>query len=309
MTVLVEEGVLRANQYLVAGSTYGKVRALENYKGERIKTAAPGTPALVLGFKSIPAFGDWFEVVESEKMARDWLNKRHREDSIKSLTKPKSVSVGDIERAVSEGQVKEIAVLLKADAQGSLESVSQALELVGNDEVRVRIVSAGIGDITENDINTATASGAIVLGFHVSINSAVNQLAKRQGVTFNLYKVIYELLDDVREWLSALLSPETVETELGVLEILAIFKTTKDKVICGGTVISGQMESGVTVQIMRDQEVLDEVELIELRRGTDVIAGAQSGEECGLSITRQSVVPEVGDRLRLIRRETKSRSL
>lgn len=309
ITLLVEEGQLKVGDFMVAGSTYGKVRALEDFRGKKLKVATPGTPAVVLGFKAVADFGDWFEGVHTEREARDWLTTKDREGSIKSLTKPKSVSAGDIDRAVTEGQVKELAVLVKADAQGSLESVIQALQIAGNDEVRVRVVQSGVGDITENDINTATASGALVLGFHVAINSSVNQLAKRNGVTFKLYKVIYELLDDVREWLSSMLPPETIETELGTLEILAIFKVTKDKIITGGKVLQGQLENDARVQIIRDAEVLDEVDLIELRRGADLIQGAQSGEEVGLSLARATVLPEVGDTLRFLRRRSQERRL
>lgn len=309
ITLLVEEGQLKVGDFMVAGSTYGKVRALEDFRGKKLKVATPGTPAVVLGFKAVADFGDWFEGVHTEREARDWLTSKDREGSIKSLTKPKSVSAGDIDRAVTEGQVKELAVLVKADAQGSLESVIQALQAVGNNEVRVRVVQSGVGDITENDINTATASGALVLGFHVAINSSVNQLAKRNTVTFKLYKVIYELLDDVREWLSSMLPPETIETELGTLEVLAIFKLTKDKIITGGKVLKGQLEQDARVQIIHAGEVMDEVDLIELRRGADLIQGAQSGEEVGLSLARAQAVPEVGDTLRFLRRRSQERRL
>lgn len=309
ISLLIEGGHLRVGDYVVAGSTYGKIRALEDYRGEPLKEATPGTPAVALGFKAVADFGDWFEAVGSEKEARAWLGQRNREASIKSLTKPKSVSARDIEKAVTEGQVNELAVLIKADAQGSLESVVQALHLVGNDEVRVRIVQAGVGDITENDINTATASGALVLGFHTTLSSAVNQLAKRNNVTFKTYKVIYDLLDDAREWLSSMLEPETIEQELGKLEILAVFKTTRDKVICGGRITSGRFEPETLIQIFHAGEMIDEVALLELRRGADLLQGAQEDEECGVSLARHEAIPVVGDELRCIRRSTQERRL
>ena len=308
VTVLVEEGTLKAHDWLVAGSSYGKVRSMENYRGERIKSALPSTPVVVSGFKSVPKFGDWFEVVADEKAARVFQTSRERQSSIKSLIKPKSVSAKDIERAVTRGQVKELTVLVKADAQGSLESITQAFAALENDEVRVKIVSSGIGDISENDINTAVATGAMVIGFHVSISAAVNHLAKRSGVTFQMYKVIYDLLDDVRGWLSSMLDPEVIETEIGELELLAIFKTTKDRVICGGKVLSGQVDAGSHIVVKRGKETVGEVDLIELQKQQDSAQTVFADEECGMQVTRE-ITPEVGDHFVFVRRETKERTL
>lgn len=308
VTVLVQEGTLHAHEFLVAGSTYGKVRAMEDFTGKQIKSATPSTPVVISGFKSVPRFGDWFEVVADEKAAREWQNSRERESSIKSLIQPKSVSAKDIERAVTAGQVKELTVLVKADAQGSLESITQAFRSLENDEVRVKIVSSGIGDISENDINTAVATGAIVLGFHVSISAAVNQLAKRSGVSFQLYKVIYDLLDDVREWLSDMLEPEVVETEIGELELLAVFKTTKDRVICGGKVIRGQAEAGAHIIVKRGDETIGEVDMLELQKQQQSAQTVFADEECGMAVSRE-ITPEVGDHFIFVKRETVERSL
>jgi translation initiation factor IF-2 len=307
-TALVEDGTLSQNQYIVAGSTYAKIKSLEDYTGKRIKSATPGTPVVVSGFKDVPAFGDWFEVVETEKAAREWLTARQRDSSIKSLMRPKSVSAGDLARAVTDGRVKEVTVLLKADAQGSVESLTQALEGIGNDEVRVKIVQANVGDITENDINTAAATGALVLGFHVGIAGAVTQLAKRSNVNYQIYKVIYELLDDVRGWLNTLLEPEIVETEIGKLELLAVFKTTKDKVICGGKMLKGKVEPGVTAHVKRGKEDIGEALVVEVKKGAETVTSAMEEEECGLLLER-TLVPEAGDTLTFIRRESVARSL
>lgn len=308
VTVLVQDGTLQAHDWLVAGSSYGKIRSMENYLGERLKTALPSTPVVVSGFKSVPKFGDWFEVVADEKTARDFQTSQQRQSRIKSLIKPKSVSAQDIERAVTRGQVKELTVLVKADAQGSLESITQAFAALENDEVRVKIVSSGIGDISENDINTAVATNAMVIGFHVSISAAVNQLAKRSGVTFQMYKVIYDLLDDVRGWLSSMLDPEVIETEIGELELLAIFKLTKDRVICGGKVLTGQVDAGSHVVVKRGKEVVGEVDLVELQKQQDSAQTVFADEECGMAVTRD-ITPEVGDHFVFVRRETKERSL
>ncbi|MCC7543235.1 translation initiation factor IF-2 [bacterium] len=308
VTLLVQEGRLKTGSVIVAGSTYAKVRALENEKGQRMKAATPGMPVVVTGFKGVPAYGDWFEGVASEKVAKDWLAAKSRETSIKSLVRNKVVSANDIERAVNRGQVKTVAVILKADTQGSVESILQALEGIGNDEVAINIVFSGIGDISENDINTANATGAVVLGFHVSIQSAVNQLAKRTGVTYKLYQIIYELLDDAREWLTSLLEPETITTELGTLELLAIFKTAKDTVICGGKVLSGSVEPGVEIEVVREGEVVGSTELMELKKGSDVVQAALVEEECGMLVKR-TMTFAVGDIFRFIKHEQVARTL
>ncbi len=308
VTLLVQEGRLKTGSIIVAGSTYAKIRALEDDKGNRIKAATPGMPVVVTGFKAVPAYGDWFEGVTSEKVAKDWLATKSRESSIKSLVRHKVVSAVDLERAVNRGQVKSVAVILKADTQGSVESIIQSLEAIGNDEVRINIVSSGIGDITENDINTANATGAIVLGFHVSIQSAVNQLAKRTNVTYQMYQIIYELLDDAREWLNGLLEPETVTTELGSLELLAIFKTAKDSVICGGKVVSGSVEPGVEIEVMRGGEVVGSTELLELKKGADIVQTALVDEECGM-LVRRTMTFAVGDTFRFIKHEQVARTL
>lgn len=308
VTLLVQEGKLKTGSIIVAGSTYAKIRALEDDRGHRMKAATPGMPVVVTGFKAVPAYGDWFEGVVSEKVAKDWLAAKSRESSIKSLVRHKVVSAVDLERAVDRGQIKTVAVILKADTQGSVESIVQSLEAIGNDEVRINIVSSGIGDITENDINTANATGAIVLGFHVSIQSAVNQLAKRTNVTYQMYQIIYELLDDARAWLNGLLEPETVTTELGSLELLAIFKTAKDSVICGGKVVSGSVEPGVEIEVLRDGEVVGSTELLELKKGADVVQTALVDEECGMLVKR-TMTFAVGDTFRFIKHEQVARTL
>ncbi|QQS27162.1 translation initiation factor IF-2 [bacterium] len=309
VTLLIEQGTLKPGDYVVAGSTYGKVRSLDNYAGKPIKQATPSTPVVVTGFKAVPAFGDWFEVVENEKVAKDWQIKQARKSSIKSVAKPKSVNASDLARAVSRGAVKELTIIIKADAQGSLESITQALHLIGNEEVQVKIAASGVGAITEGDIHTATATGAIILGFHTTISGAVNQLAKRSGVTFQLYQVIYDLLDDVREWLTALLEPEIIETEVGRLKLLAVFKTTKDHVICGGKVIQGQAEAGASIQIMREGELLGTTKLVELQKQMQPAQTVLADEECGMSVERVEIAPEVGDEFVFIRREVRERSL
>ena len=180
--------------------------------------------------------------------------------------------------------------------QGSLESLLSAIEQVGNDEVRAKVVSSGVGDIAESDVQSASATGAIVLGFHVGINAAVNQQAKREGVEFKLYKVIYELLDDVREWLSSMLEPEIIETENAKLQILGVFKTTKDKVICGGKVLSGKIVPDLEFKIMRKSKQVGTGKLLSLQKDKQTAKEVMQNEECGMEVSATKSI-ELGDEL------------
>lgn len=308
VTLLLQNGEINLSDWIVVGKSYGKIRSLENYKGDKIKKATPAMPAIISGLKELPVFGDWFEEVENEKIAKDWINSQTRKASFKSLTSAKSMSSSDITRAVIEGKVKELAVLVKADTQGSLESLVSSLESAGNEEVRVKIINSGIGDISESDINTANAGNAIILGFNISISAAVNQLAKRSSVDFKLYKIIYELLDDVRDWLSSLLPPEIIITEHAKLKILGVFKTTKNLVICGGKVLSGKITPDLDIKIISNKKEIGHAKLTSLQKNKEVAKEVVEGEECGLSIETNSTISE-GDEILFYSSQTKARKL
>lgn len=308
VTLLIQEGTLHLSDYIVVGETYGKVRNLEDYRGGKIREATPSTPVIVLGLKNLPAFGDWFEAVESERIARDWVTKQAKTKTIKSLMSIKSSSAADLNAAVEEGKVKELALLVKADVAGSLESLSTNLENIGNSEVRVRIIGSGIGPINETDINTASAAGAMIVGFNVSISAAINQLAKRSRVEFKLYRVIYELLDDVRGWLTELLPPEIVETEIGRLEVLAIFKVSRDQIVTGGKVIAGKITPNLNLQIERKGKIIGKSKLISLQKNKQAAREIAEGEECGLVIENFGTL-EPGDNLVFIQTEQRQRQL
>lgn len=310
VTLLLQNGDLKVGDWIVVGKSYGKVRSLEDYRGEAIKKATPAMPVVVSGLKDLPVFGDWFEEVASEKIAKDWMNSQTRKASFKSLTATKSMNSSDIARAVIDGKIKELAVIVKADAQGSLESLIDSLESIGNEEVRVKIIGTGLGDISENDINAASASttNAIILGFNVGISGPVNQLAKRSGVEFKLYKIIYELLDDVRNWLSSLLEPETIETEHARLKILGVFKTTKNMVICGGKVTSGKILPNLAIKIFSKKEQIGEAKLDSLQKNKELAKEVVEGEECGLSVETKTPI-NLDDELVFYSTEQKARSL
>lgn len=306
---LVEEGTLQAGQFVVAGTTYAKVRALESTDGMSIKSAEPSTPVVITGFKALPEFGDEFIVVKDEKTARAETEKtaaeRHTNNSNGGM------SGSDLLRMISRTkQMQEFNIIVKADVQGSLTSVIDSLKALDTDEVAVRIVGAGVGTLTENDMHLAATSSAVVYGFNVVAPTDIKRLASRDKVSIRLYKVIYELIDDVKSELSELLAPEVVETEQGRLVVRAVFKTTKTEVICGGEVTKGKLVVPSLAKVMRGDEQLAEVEVTNLKRGPQDAKEVLEGEMCGLSFRSNGKIElQEGDRLEVFTRAVVSRTL
>lgn len=306
-TVLVQSGTLKVGDFIVAGSTYAKVRNLDDYRGKSIKQATPGMPAVVTGFKAVPDFGNLFVQVDSEKAAKEQSVANRRQSSIKSMVKVKKIDVESLTSAITAGDVDELNVVVKADVQGSLESLLESLASLRNSEVGVKVVSSGVGDVSENDIATAAASGALVIGFNTSISSTVKQLANREKVNVQLYRVIYELLDDLRAVLSQMLKPETIETEQATLKVLGVFKTTKTMVICGGEVTSGKLVNDLDLRITRGKEVIGEGKITNLQKDKQEAKEVVQGEQCGMSIATATPI-EVDDVLSFYTSEERARS-
>jgi translation initiation factor IF-2 len=307
-TVLVQQGRLATGDAIVAGDTYAKVRSLDDYRGKRIKEAFPGMPVVVTGFRAVPAFGNNFYAASDEKAARDKATASKRSYQVKSLMKVKKIGLEELQGAITAGQVKELNVIIKADVQGSLESLLESLENLRNDEVAVKVVSSAVGDISESDVTTAKTSGALMIGFNVGISSAVKQLANREQVKVQVYKVIYELLDDLRELLESMLEPETLENTIGTLEILGVFKTTKTAVICGGLVKSGKVEQKALVRILDGKEAIGTGTLTNLQRDKQDAKEVFEGEQCGLSVATTTPIV-VGNTLEFYTTETRARHL
>lgn len=307
-TFLIQEGTLEQGDWVIAGSSYGKIRTLEDFKNKKLKKAGPSVPVVVSGLKSLPEFGNWFEQIKTEKEAKDWVARQERKQSIKSVVSLKSVTAQDIANAVTEGEARELPVVIKADVQGSLESLISALEQVGNNEVRVKIVASGVGDIVESDVQTASAVKALVLGFNVGISGSVNQMAKHLGVDFKLYRVIYELLDDVREWLGNMLAPEIIETEHARLKVLGVFKATKSKVICGGEVLSGKIVPDLELRVIRHAKEVATGKLVSLQKDKQTTKEVMQGEQCGMEIEINKAV-EVDDEISFFTTTKQARKL
>jgi len=306
---LVEHGELKQGDFLVAGSVYGKARTIHDTNGSKIKTAGPSTPVLISGFKSLPDFGDVFEVVKSEKEAIKIAEKNTAEKD--NSGKSSNVSDSELLRIISQkNKLQELNIVVKADVQGSLTSVLDSLKTIGTSEVAVRVVSSGVGAINDSDLYTASTSDAILYGFHVAFPQGLKQTASRDKISVRLYDVIYELLDDATQELSDLLAPEVIEKDLGRLKVKKVFKTTQKEIITGGEVTVGTIAAPAKVKITRDKEVIAEVEATRLQRGPQEVKMVEKGEECGVTIATESKINlQEGDHLEFFTRELKERTL
>lgn len=308
--LLIERGELSPGRFLVAGTSYGKIRTLLDFQGKPLKSAGPSTPVTVTGFKELPQFGDEFTVAKNEKEARHMTEKARVERERDAAST--NVTGADLLKMMSQKhESQEFKVIIKADVQGSLTSVIDSLKLVDTGgEVTLRIIGSGVGNISENDVRLAADEKTVIYGFNVDLPPAVKRLATRDKVQVRLYKVIYELLDDARQSMSQLLAPEVVETEIGALTIKGVFRTLKDTVIAGGEVTQGKVAAGLLARVKRDGVQLAEVEVTSVQRQQQEAKEVFEGELCGLSLkTDKKLLLEEGDKLEFFTRELMKRTI
>jgi translation initiation factor IF-2 len=291
-TVLVQNGTLNIGDVLIAGSAFGRVRAMIDYNGHRVKKALPSTPVEVLGFSEVPSAGDVFVVVEDEKLARSIVSRRQtrkREEELKSSTR---VSLDDLFKRIQEGNIKELGIIIKADVQGSVEALRQTLERLSTEEVKVNIIHCGVGAVTETDIMLASASNAIIIGFNVRPDVNARKAAENEKVDVRLYRVIYDAIEDVKAAMGGLLEPEYREIMLGRAEIRKIFKSSKIGTIAGCYVLEGKIERDAGVRLVRDGIVTHEGKLDSLKRFKDDAKEVVQGYECGVTLEKFNDVQE-----------------
>jgi translation initiation factor IF-2 len=308
-TVLVQRGTLRGGDIVVAGAEWGRVRALINDQGEQVQSAGPSTPVEVLGFAGTPEAGDRLAVVENEARAREVTEYRQRERREKSA---RGVKVGgSLEQMMSQLKTagrKEFPLLIKGDVQGSVEAIVSALEKLGTEEVIARILHAGVGAISESDVTLAETSGAAIIGFNVRAHKEAREAAERAGVEIRYYNIIYNLVDDVKQAMSGLLSPLLRETPLGNAEILEVFDVSKIGKVAGCRVTEGKVERGANVRLIRDDVVIHEGKLSTLKRFKDDAREVVAGQECGMSFENYEDIRK-GDVIECYRVESVQRSL
>jgi translation initiation factor IF-2 len=299
-SVVVNAGTLSVGDAFICGHTTGKVRAMTDAAGAKMQSVPPSGAVRVSGFGGVPHVGDILQVVGSEREARDLLKKIMEHDVFQQKK-----GLGDLVSMLTEGKLQQLKIVLKADTQGSLEALQNALSRQATDKVQVKVIHAAIGGVTESDIMMASASTALVLAFRALVPVAVQRTAEREGVQVKQYDVIYKLLEDVQGLLEGLLTPEEEEKILGHLEVKGVFLTQKSEQIIGGRVTDGVIKR-LTFRLQRNGEVVGQGRILSLRKVDQDIKAAKEGAECGMRV-ETSILVEAGDVLEVYHREFKKK--
>ena len=283
-TVLVQNGTLKVGDPIVAGMAYGRVRAMMDDKGRRVPKAGPSTPVEVLGFNEVPSAGDMLNAAEIDKLSRQVAEERRDKLKAEQLKNTQKVSLDDLFNQIAEGQMKDLNIIIKADVQGSVEAVRQALEKLSNDEVRVKCIHGAVGAITDSDVIFASASNAIVIGFNVRPNASARALAEKENVDIRLYRIIYNAIEDIQNAMKGLFKPVYKEVELGRISVRNTFKVSGVGTIAGAYVQDGKVSRNAQVRVVRDGIVVHEGRISSLKRFKDDVKEVAAGYECGIGI-------------------------
>lgn len=283
-TLLVQNGTLNVGDTVVAGTVFGKLRAVFDYRGKKIRKAGPSTPVSVMGLSDVPHAGDLFQVVESEREARVLIQARDHAASAAAAGVKSAITLEQLFEKFQAGEIRELRLIVKADVQGSLEPIVSSLNDMSKGDIAVNILHAETGNIGENDIMLASASDAVVIGFNVQADSAARRLAEAQGVSIRLYEIIYRLTEDVEKALKGMLEPEERETVLGHAEVRAVFHITKVGNIAGCRVLDGEIRRNARIRVLRNKETLHEGGLSSLKHLQDDVREVRAGFECGIGV-------------------------
>ncbi len=294
-TLLVQNGTLKAGDIVVAGSAYGRLRALFDFRGKPVKKAGPSTPVRVMGLNDVPAAGELFRVVNSDKEARDIVHQR-LEAQKQTQQAAKKVSLEDLFAAYQAGEARELNLIVKADVQGSLEPIMTELEKLGQGEIGVKVLYAETGNIGENDVMLASASQAIIIGFNIQADVAARRLAEAEGVSIRLYDVIYRMTEDIEKALKGMLEPELSEKVIGRADVLAVFPISKVGKVAGCRVREGELRRNARVRLLRKGEIVFEGEMASLKHEKEDVREMRTGFECGVGLRNFHDI-EVGDEL------------
>ena len=291
-TLLVQNGTLSAADFVVVGDIYGKIRRMTNENGMVLKSAGPSTPVAVTGLSSVPAAGDRFMAFPTERQAKEIAEKRALEKLEKTRSKSSAMSLSDLNNLVTAGQVEDINVIVKADTDGSAEALKASLEKLSEDKVRVKVISAAAGAISDNDVLLASASHALIYGFNIRPDARIKTLAEEQGVEIRLHRIIYELLDEMKNAIKGKYKAEVVEKVTGQAEVRHIYKITHVGTVAGSYVTSGEIKAGEKVRLLRNGAIVYEGSLESLKRFKDDVKEVRQGYECGLRIAGYNDVKE-----------------
>ena len=291
-TVLVQNGTLNTGDIVVAGTAVGRVRAMTNDKGERVKSAGPSYPVEITGLDEVPTGGDEFNAVSDERLARELVEQRKTKQKEEQFSRQTKVTLDNLFDQMKLGEVKELKIIVKADVQGSVEAVRQSLEKLSNDEVRVNVIHGGVGAINESDVMLASASSAIIVGFNVRPDAVAAENVERDGVDMRLYRVIYDCIEEIEAAMKGMLAPKTREVELGKAECRNVIKIKSIGFIAGSYVLSGKVVRGAGVRVVRDGIVIAEDNVASLQRFKDSVKEVAAGYECGIGLERFSDLKE-----------------
>ncbi|WP_456407601.1 translation initiation factor IF-2 [Caldithrix abyssi] len=283
-TVLVQDGTLKVGDHFVAGHHYGRVRALLNEKNERMKTAGPSQPAVVLGFEGIPQAGDRFVVMKDEKAARELASKRQQLKREQEAKQVKMLTLQQISERIAQGEVHDLPIVIKADVDGSAEALADALINLNTDEVKINVVRKAVGPITESDVLLASASGAVIIGFNVRANLKAKELAEKENVDIRTYRVIYDAIDDLKSAMEGMLKPSLEENVLGQAEVRETFKISRVGTVAGCYVINGKIPRNANIRVVRDDVEIYDGKIASLKRFKEDVREVNSGFECGIQI-------------------------
>jgi len=307
-TVLVQSGTLKRGDAVVAGAEFGRVRAMFDETGHAVKEAGPSIPVQVLGLSGTPNAGDDLVALPDEKRARELADLRRAKFRDSRLAEQKAAKLDQMFSQMAEGEVNYVNLIVKADVQGSAEALKESLQKIGTDEVKVRIVAAGVGGINESDANLAATSNAAIIGFNVRADAAARRVIEEKGLDLRYYSIIYEVIDDVKKAISGLLTPEVREEIIGLAEVRDVFRSSKLGAIAGCMVVEGTVKRHSPIRVLRDNVVIYEGELESLRRYKDDVNEVRSGTECGIGVKNYNDV-KVGDHIEVFERTEVAREL
>ena len=291
-TVLVKNGTLRVSDTIVAGTAYGRVRAMVNDRGERVKEAGPSQPVEVIGFNDVPEAGDMISAVDDDKLSRQVAEERKDKLRRALIKDQQKTTLDDLFNQISAGQIKDLNLIIKADVQGSVEAVRQSLEKLSNDEVRVRTIHGGVGAITETDVMLASTANAIIIGFNVRPDNNAREMAEREKIDIRLYRVIYQAIEDVENAMKGMLAPKFKEVLLGHAQVRQTFKVSGVGTIAGSYVTDGKIARNAQIRLLRDNVVIHEGKIDSLKRFKDDAKEVNTGYECGIGIENYNDIKE-----------------
>ena len=307
-TVLVQAGLLKQGDMIIAGEEYGRVRNMFDENQKKLKAAGPSTPAVILGLSKTPNAGDDFLVVKDERKAREVAEFRQAKTRESKLAQQQASKLEDMFSQMTDGEIKEISVIIKSDVHGSTEALRDSLTKLSNDEVKVKVISSGVGGITESDATLAAASNAVIIGFNVRADAAARTAIKESGVDVRYYSIIYEAIDDVKAALSGMLSPEIKENIVGLAEVKDVFSSPKFGDVAGCIVLEGYVKRSNPIRVLRENVVIYEGELESLRRFKDDVNEVRAGTECGIAVRNYNDV-RVGDQIECYERYEVARTI